>query len=252
LKVRLAAAAVIAVAFSAAASQSAMGAVAIGSDRECYREGATGIFGGGGFQPLQPIALSIDGQQLLTGPADATGRVFFTVTPGAIPNSEQVRQLSMTQTTNPALTAAKAFTETKLYVITKPAAFRPGRRLRIRAGGFYGAGPTLYGHVRGPKKRNLRIGAVAGPCGKVSATKKVILKKGDRAGIYRVQFDTLRKFAGLRTRSAPVCGTMPPGPFCVRGYRIVRRILRLSHASSFSSPVFDSRATRQRDRAAVL
>ena len=248
MKARLAAAAVIAV--SGVSAPSAMGAT-ITSDRECYREGATGTFVGTGFQPRQPIALSVDGQQVDTGPASLAGAVAASVTVTQIPSSEKIRMLTMTQTTNTALTATKVFTETKVYVVTKPGTFKPGRRLRIRAGGFYSAGPTLYGHVRGPKRRNLRIGKVKGACGKVSATKKVILKRHDGPGIYRVQFDTLKRFSGLRT-SAPVCGITPPGPFCVRGYRIVRRILRLSRASEFSSPVFGGPAKARPDYARIL
>ena len=239
MKARLAAAAVIAI--TGVTAPSATGAVIV-SDRECYREGEIGKFFGTGFQPGQPVALTIDGQQVDTGTANVGGGVTAVVGVTQLPSSERTRMLTMTQTTNPALTATKAFTETQVYVVTKPSAFKPGRRLRIRAGGFYNAGPTLYGHVRGPKKRNLRIGPVTGPCGKVSATKKVILKKRDGPGIYRVQFDTLRQFGGLRTQAAPVCGITPPGPFCVRGYRITRRILRLSRASSFSSPVFGGQA----------
>ncbi len=249
MKARLAAAAVIAV--TGVTAPSAMGATIV-SDRECYREGVTGTFVGTGFQPGQPVALSIDGQQVDTGPADAAGGLAASVTVTQVPGSERTRMVTMTQTTNLALTATKTFTVTKVYVVTKPSAFKPGRRLRIRAGGFYNAGPTLYGHVRGPKRRNLRIGKVKGACGKVSATKKVILKKGDGPGIYRVQFDTSRRFSGLRTQAAPICGIMPPGPFCVRGYRIVRRILRLSRASSFSSPVFGGPAKGKPDYARIL
>lgn len=254
MKVRVAAAAtVLAAAVTGASAQSAMGA-AITSDRECYREDALGQFIGTGFQPLQPIALSIDGRQLASGPANPQGGVVAVVRPGSIPTSEKTRTLSMTQqTSTPGLmiTATKPIKTTQLYVVTKPSSFRPGRRLRIRAGGFYAAGPTLYGHVRGPKRRNLRIGAVKGDCGKVSATKKVLLKKGDSPGIYRIQFDTLRRFGGLRTQLAPFCESTAPGPYCVRGYRI-RRIFRFSRTSSFSGPVFGSQARRLPAEARIL
>ena len=202
-----------------------MGA-AVFPERNCLREGGPARFLGVGYAPGQPVAASLDGRQFVTGTADATGRVPLVIfgLPG-IANSEQRRALSITQTNNPAVTGTVAFTETKVYVVTKPARFRPGRRLRIRAGGFYGAGPTLYGHVRGPKRRNLRIGRIKGACGKVSATRKVILKRGDGPGFYTVQFDTKRKYvganAGIRFR---------------RAYTI-RRIFRFSRTSSFSQPV---------------
>ena len=202
-----------------------MGA-AVFPERNCLREGGPARFLGVGYAPGQPVAASLDGRQFVTGTADATGRVPLVIfgLPG-IANSEQRRALSITQTNNPAVTGTVTFTETKVYVVTKPARFRPGRRLRIRAGGFYGTGPTLYGHVRGPKRRNLRIGRIKGACGKVSATRKVILKRGDGPGFYTVQFDTKRKYvganAGIRFR---------------RAYTI-RRIFRFSRTSSFSQPV---------------
>jgi hypothetical protein len=224
MKVSLAA--VAAGLLAALTAPSAMAAT-LGSDGECYREGQEANFLGSGFQPNQPVAISLDGQQQGTKIADPLGRVGVPVSIGSIPRSEQASVLSMSQVSNPAVSATKSFRVTKVYVVTKPSRFRPGRRLRIRAGGFFRTGGrTLYGHVRGPNKRNLRIGRVKGPCGKVSATKKVILKRGDRPGVYIVQFDTSRKYIGTR---APL--------WYRRGYRI-DRIFRFSRTSSFAAPVF--------------
>lgn len=223
MNVRLASAA--AVVLAAVTAPSAMGAT-ITSSRECFREGESAVFLGTGFQPGQEIAVSLDGRQFATETADALGRLGGAVSPlPPIARSQATRALSMTQTSNPALTATKTFQETKLYVVTKPGSFRPGRRLRIRAGGFYGAGPTLYGHVRGPSKRNLRIGRVTGDCGKVSATRKVILKRRDRPGFYIVQFDTSRRYLGMRTALQ------------VRKAYTIRRIFRFSRTSPFAAPV---------------
>jgi hypothetical protein len=233
LKIRLAAAA--AVVLTGVMAPSAMGAV-VNSDRECYREGESAAFLGTGFQPNQLVAVSIDGRQIATDQADMLGRISGQIPSlPAIPRSQQNRALSMTQTTNPAITATKTFAETKLYVVTKPGSFRPGKRLRMRAGGFYGAGPTLYGHVRGPKKRNLRIGRVRGDCGKVSATKKVILKRRDPAGFYIVQFDTVRKYLGAKTQLQ------------YRRAYTIRRIIRFSRASAFAGPVFGGQARWEPD-----
>lgn len=200
-------------------------AAAVVSNRLCYREGEAATFVGNGFQPRQPVAISLDGRQIGTQAADASGRVGGSIpslTP--IPRSELKRSLTMAQVTNPALTGVAAFTVTKLYVVTKPSRFRPGSRLRMRAGGFYGDGPTLYAHVRGPRKRNLRIGRVVGPCGKVSATRKVILKRGDPVGVYPTQFDTSRRYIGAGARVR------------FRKLYSIRRVIRFSHASSLSWP----------------
>jgi hypothetical protein len=212
-----------ALALSAAFATAATAAVV--SARPCYREGGPALFLGTGFQPGQPVAITLDGQQLATRAASASGTIVATYTRlPPIPRREMSRSLTMSQVTNPAIAASATFTETKVYVVTKPRRFRPGSRLRIRAAGFYGAGPTLYAHVRGPRRRNLRIGRVVGPCGKVSATRKVILKRGDPVGVYPTQFDTVRRYAGL---------AVPIG--FRKSYRI-RRIIRFTRAGALSRP----------------
>ena len=223
MKLRLAGAgAVIMLSAVFASTATAAGVLA---DRACYREGATAKFLGGPFQPGQPVAIVLDSRQIGTQAADFAGRVAgrIPILP-SIPRSEMKRSLRMSQVTNPALTAAAVFTETKLYVVTKPRRFRPGSRLRMRAGGFYGGGPTLYAHVRGPRRRNVRIGRVKGPCGKVSATRKVLLRRGDPVGVYPTQFDTVRRYRGL---------AVPP---LFRKTYGIRRVIRFSRAGSLSLP----------------
>ncbi len=229
MKTRLTALATVA--FSSAALAPSATAATVFPERSCLREGQPARFLGVGFGPGQPVSASLDGQQFASGAADAMGRVpvqIFSLP--AIARSEQKRALTITQSNAPAITGTVPFTETQVYVVTKPGRFRPGSRLRIRAGGFFGAGPTLYGHVRGPKRRNLRIGRVKGPCGKVSATKKVILKKGDGPGFYTVQFDTVRKYVGINA------------PIRFRRAYTIRRIFRFSRSSSFSAPVLPDAA----------
>ena len=198
---------------------------AVIADRQCYREGSQARFLGAGFQPGQPVAITLDAQQLATQRAGLNGVVAGSIpTLSSIPRSERRRSLTMSQVTNPAIAASVTFTVTQVYVITKPRRFKPGRRLRIRAGGFYGAGTTLYAHVRGPRKRNFRIGTIKGPCGKVSATRKVILRRRDPVGLYPTQFDTLRTYRG---RAVPI------------GFRKVysiRRVIRFSRGSSLAGP----------------
>lgn len=223
MKIRFAA--VAAVSLTGVLAPSAMGAALV-SDLPCYREGARAAFLGTGFPPGQPVAVSIDGQQIGTQPADFAGRVGGAIPSlSTIPRSEQTRMLTMSQVANPALRAVVAFRETKVYVVLKPREFQPGKRFRIRAGGFYGVGRTLYAHVRGPTRRNLRIGKLKGPCGKVSATKKQLSKRGDRLGRYTVQFDTVRKYIGRRV------------PLGIRRTFTVFRRFRFSRSSALSSPV---------------
>ena len=237
MRVRLVATA--AVLITGVSAPSALGA-AVTSDRPCYREGDTATFTGTGFQPGQPVAVSIDGQQLDSAPAGAAGQLVAPIRLGTIVGSQQARTLSMTQTTNPPLTATRTFLETEHYVVAKSTApirrrkgrFMPSRPLRIRAAGFYGAGPTLYAHVRGPRRRNIRIGRIRGACGKVKLTRKRLFKRGDPAGIYLIQYDTARRFGGLRAPFVGDCAVAPAGPFCISGYSLTRLFFRPSRASA--------------------
>lgn len=231
MQIRLAAP--IAVSLTCVLAPPAMGAGII-SDRPCYREGARATFLGQGFPPGQAVAISLDGQQIGTQAANPLGQVAGAIpalTP--IPGSERARTLTMSQVANPALTTALVFKETTIDVVTTPRRFRPGTRFTIRARGFYSENntpTTLWAHVRGPRKRTVRVGALTGPCGKVRATRKTIFRRGDRAGFYIVQFDTVRPYRG---RNVPV------------GFRrayTIRRIITFSRASSFSSPVFGGRS----------
>ena len=124
MKIRFAA--VAAVSLTGVLAPPAMGAT-LASDRACYREGARATFLGTGFPPGQPVAVSLDGQQIGTQPADPVGRVGGAIPSlSTIPRSEQARTLTMSQVANPALRTAIVFKETGVYVVTKPRSFRPG------------------------------------------------------------------------------------------------------------------------------
>jgi len=198
------------------------------SDRPCYREGARASFLGSGFPAEQPVAVSLDGQQIATLPANALGQVAGAIPSlSEIPLSERARTLSMAEVANPLNTTSIVFKVTKLAVVAKLNSVRGGRS-SFRARGFYGADAaprSLYAHVRGSRNRNVRIGRVEGPCGKVSLAKVAITRRGDPLGGYRLQFDTVRRYIGSRA-AVRISGT----------FRI-RRVFGSSSASSLFSPV---------------
>jgi hypothetical protein len=107
-----------------------------------------------------------------------------------------------TDQTDSSLAAQVSLLVTATDVTLTPAGGPPNRRLTIRARGFFG-GRTLYAHVvRAGKKpgrpRTLRIGTVKGDCKTLTARKR-LFTKGTKAGHYRVQFDTYRRYQGKRT-----------------------------------------------------
>lgn len=218
MKPRLAAAATALAILGGASSASA---ATLSGDRACYREGSQARLAATGFVPGQPAAVRIDGRQVGSSVTDGAGNFAETLTLGAISRSEAVRSVVASQPTT-GLSATFLLRETKVYVVSKPDRFKPGRRLRLRAGGFYGVGRTLYAHVRGPERRNVRIGRLKGPCGKVLA-KRRLLKRSDATGFYTVQFDTRRRYVGRRA------------PLYFRTSFFIRRIIRLSRAGSLAS-----------------
>lgn len=230
MKICLAAA--VAVSLTGVLAPSAVGATLI-SDRPCYREGARASFLGSGFPAGQPVAVSLDGQQIGTQSADALGRVAGAIpslTP--IPTSERARTLTMAEVANPLNATSIVFKETRVAVVAKLNGVVPGGRAAFRARGFYGADDaprTLYAHVRGPRRRNVRIGRVEGPCGKVSLAKVAITRRGDPLGLYRLQFDTVSRYIGSRA-AVRKSGTFKISP-----------ISASSSASPLSSPVLGGR-----------
>ena len=81
---------------------------------------------------------------------------------------------------------------------------------RIRARGFT-EGRTLYAHVRrNGRGKNFRLGRLKGPCGMKSVRKRLFRARA-KIGVYRVQFDTRRRYS---TRVTPAEGLPrhdPPG-----------------------------------------
>ena len=75
----------------------------------------------------------------------------------------------------------------------KPKRGTPGKRKRIRARGF-DQGKTVRYHVRGPRKRNGKVGKAKGACGKVKKKVKIFGSKFP-TGVYTVQFDQQKRFS---------------------------------------------------------
>ena len=162
-------------------------------DRTCYRPGQQGTITGGGYTPGAPVSFTLDGAAFGDTTADAGGNLVpATFTAGNVPGKQQRKTLTATDTLNGANTAATTFTGTNLDVVVKPKRGNPGKKKRITARGFDG-GRTLWAHVRGPRKRNVKIGKVKGACGKLRKRKR-IFKAGYPVGVYTVQFDQKKKY----------------------------------------------------------
>lgn len=211
----------------AGAVPASAGAATLTVNKPCYREGQTGLASGLGFTPNSQVNFTLDGQPF-TDPAnppvaDATGNVnasFENGSPrlGNKPVPQKSYVLGASDGTNSAQTT---FTSTRLDVGVTPKRGNPGKRKRVRARGF-DEGKLLRFHVRGPRRRNGKVGRVKGACGKVNRRVK-IFRATYPSGVYTVQFDQRRKYS---TR------TNPRVVFQVTIFRVTRSSLA---AAAFSA-----------------
>ena len=195
--------AVAAVSLGAPAGAAAQASLAVDEVGPCYREQSVVHLIGGGFTQGGNVLLTRDG--LAIGdrpvPANAAGQWLPTLKlPGLVAGQRRLTYVATDQS-NPTLTAHVSLLVTATDVGLRPEGGPPHRLLTIKARGFFGGG-TLYAHVvrlgRKPGRvRNMRIGAVRGPCRQVEARRR-LFKRGTAPGKYRVQFDTFRRFKSRR------------------------------------------------------
>jgi len=176
-----------------AALPASAGAASLSVDRSCYREGANAVASGSGFAPNAPVRFTLDGVDFTDDgnvpSSDAAGNLNAGFGIGSPPGRQKTYTLGATDGTN---TAETRFTATDLDVIVKPKRGNPGKRKRVRARGF-DRGRMLRYHVRGPRRKNGRVGRVRGACGKINRRVR-IFRATFPTGVYTVQFDQHRRY----------------------------------------------------------
>jgi hypothetical protein len=161
--------------------------------KSCYRAGTGVTLNGSGFTPNQGVTITSDGNPLGTSVADGFGNFSGTLTVG-VASGEKVKTYAGTDQSNPANVGAVQLRVSALSVSLKPKKGPPERRFKIGARGFT-TGKRLYAHiVRGKFRRTVKIGRLKGACHKIKARKR-LFPKNISTGIYRVQFDSKRKYS---------------------------------------------------------
>lgn len=168
----------------------------------CYPEGSPVFLPGAGFTPNAQVDFSRDGVPLVADPpivADAAGQVSANLTLPGLLKGQQTLDYLATDTANPANTAALSLLVTATDVSLKPKRGKPQRLLTIGARGFFDGGKTVWAHIKRGRgaARNVKIGAIKGPCKKVKA-KKRLFPAGAASGTYRVQFDAFKRYKSKR------------------------------------------------------
>jgi hypothetical protein len=102
----------------------------------------------------------------------------------------------------PGLTASDQITVSAVDVRIRPESGAANRRVTINAEGFT-TGTVLYVHiVRGRSRRTIKLGELKRACRKLEV-KRRLLRAGAAPGVYKLQFDTFRRYKRNRTVSVP-------------------------------------------------
>jgi hypothetical protein len=204
------AAATLAFAVPSAASAATLAA---SPAKGCYRTGEQVGLSGTGFTPNSSATIAVDGSPLGTALTDATG----TIPPGgtltvAQPSGEKVKNVTATDTANPANVGSVQLRVSAFTVGVRPRNGKPGARLRIAARGYLSRGVLRAHIVKGRSRRTVRVGRLKGACGSGTFRKR-LFSSSTPPGVYRVQFDTKRRYS-RRTRDKIT--------YRVRIFRVVR------------------------------
>jgi hypothetical protein len=191
---RIAGIAVAGTAALLAASATAQAAtLSVAGNKSCYRAGDSLILSGTGFTPNGPVSVTLQGRDLGTLTADATGNISSPLSIGNL-HGVDTRTLVASDATNPAITATTSFLGSALTVGVRPRNGTAGRKLRISASGFT-TGKRLYAHIlRRHYRRNVLIGKLKGPCHTLKVRKRV-MGAATPGGAYTVQFDTKKRYS---------------------------------------------------------
>jgi hypothetical protein len=168
----------------------------VSPQKRCYSSGESVNLLGSGFTPNGTVTVTRGGTAFDPLHSDANG-VFNGLLTLRLDRGRESRTYTATDDTTQSLTASTQILVSAARVGLKPANGAPGRIMTITARGFT-TGPVLWGHVRHKGSgRNLKIGRLSGACGGLEARKR-LLPRNAALGVYRIQFDTFRRYKSSR------------------------------------------------------
>jgi hypothetical protein len=186
----------------AAAAPAAASAAQVQVDRPCYQDNTgTVAVSGNGFEPNQPIQVTLDGKPISTGDAttDPAGGISGSLeTPQLSGNSVHAYTLTVTQGAN---TATTTFSVTPFFADFTPGSGNPKTlRVRFKVFGFglVNANPIVYLHYvrpNGKVKRTIKLGRAQGVCGQIKRTsRRKLFPFNAERGHWKLQFDTHKAY----------------------------------------------------------
>jgi hypothetical protein len=182
----------------AAPATASAASLTVSPEKRCYSSNETVALNGSGFTPNGGVTITRDGTML--GPLTVFPNGAFAGTLTLAQNSgKRTKTYTATDDASPTLTASTQITVSSVRVGLAPSSGPPGRLMSIRAHGFT-TGKTLWAHViKGSSRRNLKIGALSGACGRIKTSRR-LLPRNAAVGVYTIKFDTFRRYK----RSRPV------------------------------------------------
>jgi hypothetical protein len=192
LDVRLAAGPVAVAALLATPVAAHAATLSVSPVKPCYRTNEVVRMAGAGFTPGGTVRITADGRLIADTPADGSGSFGGRLIVRTL--TQRVKTYTATDQSNTANTASVPLTISPFFVRVSPRNGPPGRRLRIRASGF-NTGRQLFAHViRGRRRSNIRLGRLRGPCGRLTARRR-LFPGGASPGVYTIQFDARRRYS---------------------------------------------------------
>ena len=184
--------------------------------KPCYGTGDQVSFRGSGFTPGAVLIFTRDGERINAKPPIRADPV-DTPEPGALRamirvfnrSGQERRTYAATERANRANTASTQIMVSELDVDMSPTVGPPGALRRITAVGFT-TGSTLWAHIvfKG-KVRNVKIGALKGPCGELTERRR-LFAASPPFGVRRIYFDTSPSYEPRVAQRVPWRFTVSP------------------------------------------
>jgi hypothetical protein len=180
----------------AAPATASAATLTVSPQKPCYSSGETVNLNGTGLTPNGGVTITREGT-LVGGLTAFPDGAFAGALTLAQNSGKRTKTYTATDDANPTLTASTQITVSSVRVSLAPSSGPPGRLMSIRAHGFT-TGKTLWAHViKGSSKRNLKIGALSGACGRIKTSRR-LLPRNAAVGVYTVKFDTFRRYKSKR------------------------------------------------------
>jgi len=173
-------------------------AAKIRASEPCYANGEVATITGQGFAPNGPISFTVNGRRIdanVTTNGDGEFSAEYT------PQSTQTETRLVIRATDSDETSARTalFVTRERSVTAKPSTTDNVRTWKavFKLFGF-GEGNVFIHYVspKGKMRKNVKLGALQGPCGRLKTEKRRVLPFKDPAyGIWKLQFDTRRRYS---------------------------------------------------------